>query len=100
MNWDPSLIMPSDLALWQIIIAWLVYLPLSFLLFMLLVITGIISIDMTEFALKQEYETAGPIKRFFLSIFVGPMLAIINQVLLCMFLIAAITTGGRTNGRN
>ena len=99
MNWDPSLLATSDLALWQVVIAQVVYLPLSFLLCMILIFSGVASIEMTEATLKQEYETAGLIKRFFLSAFVGPILAIITQVLLCMFLVAAIASGGRTNER-
>lgn len=95
MNWDPNLIGPSGLALWQIAFAWLIYLPLVFLLFMFLVITGIVSINMTESILKQEYETAGPVKYFFLLVFAGPMLAIIGQALLCVFITTAVTTAGR-----
>lgn len=91
MNWDPQLLTPSHLALWQIMLVWIIELPLAYLLFLTLAMTGIISINMTEAALKHEYEMVGPFKRFWLTFFVGPTLAIIGQILLCMFLLAAFT---------
>ncbi|KKR37675.1 MAG: hypothetical protein UT69_C0003G0011 [Candidatus Yanofskybacteria bacterium GW2011_GWE1_40_10] len=99
MNWDPSLLTPSHLALWQIALAWAIQLPLTFLFFLMLTTSGIMSIDMTEAMLKEEVAAARPIKRFFLTVFVGPTLAVIGSALLFLFMTAAIC-GAASNRRD
>lgn len=94
MMWNP-LLEPSHLAMWQLIIVWAIELPLVFLMFLVLVVTGIMSCNMTEAALKQPIEEAGPFKRFFLTFFVGPTLAILTQAFLCAVIIAAVSDGRR-----
>lgn len=86
MNFDPS-IMPPDVVLWRSLLTMAVSLPLVFLCFMLLVVTGIMAIGMTEGVMRDEIEKAGPIKGFFLEVFVAPTLALVCQYMLCMFIV-------------
>jgi len=96
MNWDPSLLTSSHLAIWQIALAWVIQLPLAFLFFLMLTVSGIMSIDMTEAMLKEEIRTARAYKRFFLTFIVGPTLAVIGSAVLCFFM-TAVLCGAATN---
>ena len=99
MNWDPSLLTPSHLAIWQIVLAWAIQLPVAFLFFLMLATSGIMSIDMTEAMLNEETRTARPLKRLLLTVIVGPSLAVIGSVLLFLFMTAAIGAAA-TNQRD
>ena len=93
MNWDPNMLQPSDLAMWRIILGWSIGLPLVFAFFMFYVISAEVAIAWTESAMRESIKEARPIKKFFLEIFVGPVLAITSLILLWMFVLGA--TGDR-----
>ncbi len=91
MNWDPALLEPSHLAMWRIIIGWLIGLPVMFGIFFFFALTATVSIEMVEASMRREIEEAGPIKSFMLSVFVAPLLAIAMQILLCMCILAVFS---------
>lgn len=95
MQWDPRLLVVPDLALWQMLLVWLIGLPLLFLLFLALTVSGIISVQMTEVMMQRQMESAGPIKRMFLLFFVAPVLAIAGQIILCIGMLSILAGGDR-----
>lgn len=91
MNWDPSMLQATDLALWRVVLSWSIALPLVFSFFLFYVISAEVAMTWTETTMRDGVEKAGPVKKFFLEVFVAPMLAITFLVLLWFFLIGAVS---------
>lgn len=94
MNWDPNMLQPSNLAMWRIILGWSIGLPLIFAFFMFYVFSAEVAIAWTESAMRESLKEAGSIKKFFLEIFVGPVLAIVFLILLWMFIFRTLGAMG------
>ena len=95
MNWNPELMAPSNLALWQVALSWVIMIPATFAMFMVLVVSGITAVNIVEAASARSFRSAGPVRRFFMTFFEGPVFAVLTQVFLCVVLITAICGGGR-----
>ncbi len=90
MNWDPNMLQPSDLAMWRIVLGWLIGLPLAFAFFMFYAVSAEVAIAWTESAMRESIKEAGTIKKLFLEILVGPVLAITFLILLWVFILGAM----------
>ena len=95
MNWNPELMAPSNLALWQVALSWVIMIPATFAMFMVLVVSGITAVNIVEAASARSFRSAGPVRRFFMTFFEGPILAILVQAFLCIVFVAAICGGYR-----